>query len=134
MPNPYGSLAGFTDKAIPGWQERLMARVNSTQANSATRRKKKLHPLRNSQFHVYVSSEYMALFRRAAQSRDISMVAYARRAIAAFISHDLGVPFADIVALTPAPRSFEDRIRSNQPPTVPDDATGYGSWRFEVLR
>jgi hypothetical protein len=80
---------------------------------------------------------FRRLLRQAADGRGMSASGYARRAAAAFIAHDLGLPFEQVCALTPRPAPPEGPIRAGQDPKdrpvnnpgrQVDDGTGYGTW------
>ena len=132
MVNNLGTLTGFSDISIPGWQERLLETVRARQQEAMRRSKNGGSSLREGQMHIYASSAWLTLLRRAARERDISMVSYVRRAASAFISYDLGVPLVDVVALTPAARQHNTAVGGAKEATQPDDGEGYGSWRIRT--
>jgi hypothetical protein len=66
----------------------------------------------------------------------MSAVGYVRRATAAFIAHDLDLPFEAVAALTPKPSPAEGTMKGlpvqERPVYNPgkwrDDGAGHGSW------
>ena len=84
-------------------------------------------------FHVF--GEFDSYFSRAANRRGMSKSAYARRALAAFISHDLQMPFEDLCKMFPAVvydqnvSKYVDGLVVSQR----DDGEDYGQWRIDTL-
>jgi hypothetical protein len=81
---------------------------------------------------------FRRLLRQAAETRGMSASGYARRAAAAFIAHDLQIPFEQVCALTPRPAPPEGPFRAglpadqrpaNNPGRQVDDGLGFGTWR-----
>jgi hypothetical protein len=77
------------------------------------------------------------LLVKAAAARDMSLAGYARRALCAFLAHDLGMDFAQVCALTPKPapagqvawgRLSGGAHPSKNPGRWADDGLGYGTW------
>lgn len=124
MANPRGNLAGATDPSVPGWQDRLLGKVRENQRKDPTNRGK-----RPTQINVRGDVGFFRYVRMAAQERDISISAYCRRAIAAFVAKDLGIEFTEVVRHTAKPTHYD------QPPTfgprTADDGEGWGDWRVE---
>lgn len=85
---------------------------------------------------VVCDIEYRRLLRAAADARGMSAVGYVRRATAAFIAHDLDLPFEAVAALTPKPSPPEGTMKGlpaeQRPMYNPgkwrDDGAGHGSW------
>jgi hypothetical protein len=78
---------------------------------------------------IPVSYPWKSLLRRAAEARGMSAAAYARRAVSAFIAHDLGLTLEEVVRTTPAvltPQQKAEAARNRQSPK--DNGQGYGQW------
>lgn len=75
---------------------------------------------------------FFAGLRQASRMRGISAGAYLRRAVAAFVAHDLGVDFEDILKDSPSPKWNDNRgeVKGKKNVWVReyDDGTGYGTW------
>ncbi len=78
-----------------------------------------------------------ALLVKAAAARGMSMSGYARRALCAFLAHDLGMDFAEVCALVPKPapagqvawgRLSGEAHPGKHPGRWADDGLGYGTW------
>ena len=132
MPNPHGTLAGWSDLSEPGWQERLIAKVNEHQRTRLKGRRHYATPLRSCHLDVTHSVEFAVLMREAAALRGMPAVSYARRAVAAFVAHDLGVPLERLFPLlprvTPPGKAYTEFI------STPDDGQGHGDWKIEGLK
>jgi hypothetical protein len=74
-----------------------------------------------SRFQMTVGPRYTTLLADAAAHRGLSTTSYIRRAVAAFIAHDLGMEFTEVVADTPHVQGPSHGKW--------DDGTGYGQWR-----
>lgn len=90
MGNPRPDLQGFADPSIPGWRERAIARV-AERAHTSRRK----HERRNGMYILF-DDPLRVLLDEAARRRDISLTAYARRAMIAFISHDLNMKIEEV--------------------------------------
>lgn len=132
MPTPKGKgLTGSADGGTPGWQERTRARVNASQAEAMRRNKKK----RPAQTLLETELAFVTMMRQAADSRGMTSAAYARRAVAAFISHDLGVPFEEVTKHCAAPLPVGAMIHPDNPDGIHrksgktvDNGQGFGDW------
>lgn len=76
--------------------------------------------------------------RRAAKSRNMSVSAYLRRAVAAFAARDLDMDFAAILKDSPSPGHLTVRQHNKPGETQKqvwakefDDGTGFGSWEVK---
>lgn len=84
-------------------------------------------------FHVF--GEFDSYFSRAANQRGMTKSAYARRALAAFMAHDLQMPFEDLCKMFPAVvydqniSKYIDGLVVSQR----DDGEGYGQWQIKEL-
>lgn len=98
--NPLGNLAGFTDKEDPAWREKALARVQAHQKKSSrsSSRKNGMYLFFDDPFRVYLDE--------AAARRDISLTGYGRRAVGAFIAHDLGIPLAEVMQHAALPAGY----------------------------
>lgn len=122
---------------MPDWRAKVSEAV---EANEGKRRR----PMMS--FNVQI--EMRVMLGAAAESRGMSSAAYARRAIAAFIAHDLGIPFESVTKFAPAVIDPEN-IGEKQARAVAarrtktggalrvgkvamelsfDDGQGYGTW------
>lgn len=133
MPNPIGNLAGWSDLSEPGWQERLVAKVEEYHRLNLRGRRHQVTPLRACHLDVTHSVALSVLLRDAAAARGLSKVAYARRALVAFLAQDLGLEFADVASLTPRVLPPNERVRPGHT-SEPDDGQGFGPWRITGLR
>ena len=87
-------------------------------------------------FTILATPELAPLLKRAATLRGCTTTTYARRAVAAFLAHDLGMRFTDVAKTFPAaiPSGMAGTSGlSNGTGRTQDDGEGYGSWRFELL-
>lgn len=82
-------------------------------------------------FHVYGS--FYSLFARAAKRRGMSLSAYARRALAAFIAKDLEMPFEDLCTNFPAVvyDQYISKYDNGMVVIQRDDGLGYGQWQIK---
>lgn len=125
--NPYGGTAGFIDRSEPGWEDR----VNEMVKNRTGRKKSGDGRGRGFQTNFRVTANFKALLHQAAQSRDMAVGAYVRRAVAAFVSKDTGTPMAEILKGLPAPQGFGQshfQRATNKAQAPDDDGTGFGTW------
>jgi len=123
MANPFGNIAGITDPSVPGWQDRVMAALAEREANGRTR------TARQRRGHVQINCDegYAILLNKAAQVRGVAQTTYARRAIAAFVAHDLGIPIGEVLAFVSAPVPYGGHASPGE--RTADDGAGYGSWQ-----
>lgn len=124
MANPKPDLQGWADRqSVPGWQERAIARVRARQ--SKTRRNNE----RKNGIWTFFDDEFRYLLDEACIRRNISLTGYMRRAAAAMIAHDLGIPFEEVVrhGSQPAPYAGNGGGRLTR---TSDDGTGQGPWNI----
>jgi hypothetical protein len=128
MANPQPDLQGWADRGEdPEWMENAIARVRARQKKNKTSEK------RRNGTYIFYDDPYRVLLNEAAARRGMGVTAYVRRAAAAFIAHDLGVPFTEVVRHTSKP--IPDGDSSLAPRTVSyDDGRGMGPWLIEGLR
>jgi len=130
MPTPKGKgLAGKADGREEGWEGRLLTRVNEAEADRLNRRGRK----RDVQLRTEWDIEMQALLRMAAEKRGITPTGYARRAIAAFVAHDLDLPFEELCGffaypMAPGKVMTDEGVRLKKGRTK-DDGQGFGSWQ-----
>lgn len=128
MPNPYGNLAGFTDPEQPGWQERAIARVQEHQG-----KRKRESGGRSRGMYLFFDDPFRVLLDEAAQRRDISLNGYGRRSIAAFLSHDLGIPYGEVTRHAAQPGNYRHALGHGQRTKTQDNGQGHGLWIIEGL-
>lgn len=122
MANPKGNLAGYTDPSIPGWQARAFDRVQGRQ------KKSKRYTEREDGLAIRFDRPFRALLDEAAMRRGMSMAGYCRRAVIAFIAHDLGLPVAEVGQHMPRPTIYQLHRGSGNKTLTRDNLTGYGPW------
>lgn len=128
MANPKGNLAGWSDPEEPGWQQRAMDAV------VARRKKTKRNGERKNGLGVYYDDGFRPLLDEACRRRGISMAGYARRAVAAFVAHDLGLPLSEVAADMARPTGYRVEGGHGRGDKTHDDARGMGPWKIEELR
>lgn len=104
-----------------------MRRVAGRQAGS-TRATDRKHGL-----YLFFDDEFKVLLDAAAEMRDMSLTGYARRAVAAFIAHDLGIPFEDVAKHAAQPNNYGSTNRRGPIKTTHDNGRGHGDWRIGGL-
>lgn len=130
MVNYQPDLQGWADRdEDPLWMENAIARVRERQrANKQDRR-------RTNGTYVFYDDPFRVYLDEAAKRRGMAMSAYIRRATAAFIAHDLGVPFTEIVKHTAQPAAEGGKPRKvGITERSHDDGRGMGPWLIEGLR
>lgn len=125
MANPKGSLAGFTDPYDPNWRENIMGRIKERQNRDYTNRHH-----RPTQINVRGDIPFFGMVKRAAEQRGISIAAYARRAIGAFVAADLGIEFEEVMRHTPKATPWGEKNPQVQGKTT-DDGEGFGQWKVQ---
>lgn len=130
MVNHQPDLQGWADRdEDPQWMENAIERVRArSRANKQDRR-------RTNGTYVFYDDPFRVFLDEAAQRRGMPMSAYIRRATAAFMAYDLGVPFTEIVKHTAQPAT--EGSKNRRVGTVPrshDDGRGMGPWLIEGLR
>lgn len=133
MPSIAGHhLPGAADGAVDGWQERAVQGLNSVESNTK-------EPNGLTRLSSQVHWKFLALVRLAARTRGISVSGYIRRAVAAFVAHDLQMEFGQVTQFSPGPNTFGQKgsaHRGKDPEkyqdflgkNLPDDGVGYGKW------
>jgi hypothetical protein len=126
MVNYNPDLQGWADRdEDPNWRENALARVRSRQKQS------RRNEARRDGMYVSFDPTMRILIDRAAKSRNMGITAYARRCLAAFIAHDLGLPFTEVVRHTPMPN--RPGVKSPTGRKTSDDGTGFGEWMIQEL-
>lgn len=115
--------------STPEYPESVIAAVNA-QASTGRRGRE-----RGYSFTISAHRELAPLIKRAAAMRGCTTTTYVRRALAAFLAHDLGMRLTDVTRTFPA--AVQSGMR-NTPGLAKgqrseDDGEGYGSWRIELL-
>lgn len=126
-PNPYGNLAGFTDPSEAGWQMRALQRVQERQAKSTRSSSRK------NGMYLFFDDPFRVLLDEACMRRDISLSGYGRRAVGAFIAHDLGIPLTDVLQHVAYPNPYQ-AAPGNRTGRTSDNGTDHGAWLIEGLR
>lgn len=123
MANPRGNLAGWSDRSEPGWQGRVMEKLVNNQKGT------KRHQERISGVLATFDEPFRLLLEEACTRRNISRQGYARRAIAAFIAEDLGLPLAEVLKNCAIPIPMSTRV-DRKPVRTEDDGKGFGPWKI----
>lgn len=124
MANPRGNLAGWSDRSEPGWQDRVMQKVQARQAN--TKRNKET---RTSGVLATYDEPFRVLLEEACRRRGVSRQGYARRAIGAFIAKDLGLSLTEVLRHCASPLAYDGTIK-RAPVRTEDDGKGFGPWKI----
>lgn len=122
MPNYEGNLAGWSDPEDPDW----LANLSGSLMSESRRRNRRGMKGR----YLEARPPFFHLLRIAANKRGIPMASYMRRAVAAFIAHDLDLTEAEILQHTPYPKPAYSVEKFKQ---RPDDGTGFGPWHIDTL-
>lgn len=125
--NPYGNLAGFTDQSQEGWQRRAFERVKNRQKVS-TRYRERLDGVR-----AVWDTQFRPFLDEAARRRGMSMAGYCRRAICAFVAHDLGIEPTELSKMMTVPAPYQTHGGTFASKRVDDDMAGYGKWIINGL-
>jgi len=128
MGNPRPDLQGFADVSTPGWQDAALARVLRRQ------KKTKRHTERKSGVLATFDDPFRVLLDEACERRNISMAGYARRAIGAFVAHDLGLPLSAVLKHMARPTDYRQDAGAGRPTRTEDDGRGKGAWFIEELK
>lgn len=129
MANRTSRLQGWADKpSEPGWEKRALEAVKARQKKSHrwTERRDGVNATFDVELRVYLTE--------AARRRGLSMAGYARRAICAFIAHDLGIPIEDLLKYCAKPTPFRAEGGHGRHAKTNDDGEGYGSWEIKKLK
>jgi hypothetical protein len=128
MANPNPDLQGWADRdEDPEWMENALARVRHRQKKVS-----RITTVRKNGTYIFYDDPFRVLLDEAAKRRGMGMTAYVRRAAAAFIAHDLGVPFTEVVRHSAKPQSVAERRVSSV--RTHDDGLGMGPWLIEGLK
>lgn len=120
-------LQGFTAvPSVPGWQERAVARVRARQHKS------RRHNERKNGMYLFFDDELRVLLDEACLRRDISLTGYGRRALIAFIAHDLGMELAEVAQHGAVPAGYGE-TGGNRGVRTHDNGLGKGLWRILKL-
>lgn len=130
MPTPKGKgLAGRADAREPGWEERTKARVNASEVEQMAKSRRK----RDVQMRVDWDIEMQTLLRLAAEGRGIPVTAYVRRSVAAFVAHDLELPFEEVCGFFARPYfpggALKPGEKQQETGKTIDDGQGFGAWK-----
>jgi hypothetical protein len=129
---PGKDLGGRANDHQPGAAERTKARVDATEAKKQRRKGRR----RGGTLTIEFDLPFRAYLRDAAETRNMGINGYARRAVAAFIAYDLGIPFEEVTKHFAAPSKHGEVLRRDDgTPRAPfgesfDDGEGYGPWRI----
>jgi hypothetical protein len=93
-------LQGFADPSVPGWQQRAI--------NAVKERQQKTHRSneRKNGLYIFFDDPLRVLLDEACHRRDISLTGYIRRAMIAFIAHDLGLPLEEVAQHAAVPAGY----------------------------
>lgn len=127
MGNPRPDLQGFADPSQEGWRERALERVHARQAAN------RQHSLRRSGLYLFFDDPFRAFLDEAATQRDISLTGYLRRAAAAMIAHDLGIPFEEVAQHAAQPTRYGNPGGTAAKKRTHDNGQGHGLWRIKGL-
>lgn len=122
--NPRGNLAGFSDRSVPGWKEDALARIALRQKRT------KRNAERKSGVLAVYDPPFQVFFDEAASRRGMSLAGYARRALAAMIAYDLGIPIDTITKYMPRPTEYRAGGGVGRQDKTEDDGRGFGPWRI----
>jgi hypothetical protein len=111
------------DRVAADWRETILDKVEV----KARERRNRNGKIRDAKLVMNVGMGFARALNEAAERRGISRVGYLRRAVAAFLAADLGVPFESIARECPAPTPFT-RERAWVTGTGDDDGRGFGTW------
>lgn len=116
--------SGRADRVAADWRTTILSRVE----DKARERRRYNGSIRDARLAFNVGHGFVRALNEAAALRGISRVGYLRRAVAAFLAADLGVPFEEITGACPVPAPFT-RERAWQTGRGDDDGAGFGTWR-----
>lgn len=113
------------DESTPGWQDRLTDSVLGRDLVRGTSGKGVGKREGN---HVYINAglSWKQLVKVAAEKRGASISTYIRRAVAAFIAHDLDITLPDVLEDGPRPCAWGRTGAYRTDP--PDTGQDYGPW------
>lgn len=121
------------EESVPGWQDRVLERTQYGSRQGASKSpyikaKKRF----GNDLHFHAGPKLKALVNLAAEKRGVSRATYFRRALAAFIAHDLDITQEEV--LSDGPNANEWGKTGGDPRRAPgDDLSGFGPWRLDGL-
>jgi hypothetical protein len=98
------------------WQRTILVRAHAR----ATRVREKQRYVDVGRIQITVGAGFLSALSQAAERRGLSVTAYMRRAIAAFVAADTGLALPRLLAEVPHPQGPAHGKF--------DDGTGYGEW------
>jgi hypothetical protein len=104
----------------PSWRDDLIEEVDN---------QKRLHEDRT-RVGLFFPVSWLALMNRAAKQRQMSLGGYARRAIMAFVAHDLDLDWGKV--MKDEPRSHGYGVRGNKNGAYLY-GTGHGAWLIREI-
>jgi hypothetical protein len=107
----------------PGWRERAIAAVRARQ------HEKRRHNERKNGLYLFFDDPLRVYLDEACHRRNISLTGYARRALVAFLAHDLDVPLEEIAQHTAVPAGYGATGGGRLKRTT-DNGKGMGLWRI----
>ena len=120
-------LQGFAaPPSKDGWRERAIARVRDRQRNSSRRNE------RTNGMYLFFDDEMRVLLDEACMRRDISLTGYGRRAMIAFIAHDLGLELEEVARHGAVPAGY-GATGGGRLKRTHDTGRGKGLWRILKL-
>lgn len=123
MANRESRLQGWADPSVPGWEQRALDAVKGRQKKSS-----RMHERRDGVLATF-DIEFKVLLDEAAKRRGISMAGYTRRALAAFVSHDLDLPLEDVTKYMSKATNYREWGAHGRPLVrLDDDGKGFGRW------
>lgn len=126
--NPKPDLQGFADPTTnPNWRQDAIARVKARQQK--TRRANE----RKNGLYLFFDDGLRVLLDEACRRRDISLTGYARRAMIAFIAHDLGLEYEEVARHAAEPVGY-GKSGGGRPERTHDHGKGMGAWKITGLR
>lgn len=105
---------------MPEWGERLLDKIDADK-----QKPKRDRPAVGLKF----PNEWVAPIQAAAQARNMTMAAYARRALMAFVCADLGLDWDEVMKNEPKFHPY-----NQDGPAEFKAGTGHGKWQIESLR
>ena len=129
MANKTPRLQGWADPpSAPGWEKRALEAVKARQ------KKTKRWTERKDGVNVTFDVPLKKYLYEASRRRGISMAGYARRALCAFLAHDLGLPMEELTQHCAQPTEFRPEAGIGRWSKSNDDGKGYGKWQISKLK
>jgi hypothetical protein len=123
--NRQSRLQGFADPSDPDWRKNAMRRVMLRSKGS------KRAAERDGGVLAVFDLGFRQLLDEACYRRGISLAGYARRAIAAMVAHDLGIPLAEALKHMPLPTEYRVYGGTGRNTKTIDTGEGFGPWHIE---